>query len=145
MPDATPPVNRFRRGCSRSNDSLRFRHRPYAFDTSSVVPLRSSFCQSPDPVLPGPFPSVLTTLAFDQSRRRWFETCSCKPVPRGRPSSVKQLHTLGPFGPLRSWRTIVRIVDDVCPVLLALPLSAPVLQKPVHVQVGQQRAHYTAL
>ena len=24
MPDATPPVNRFRRGCSRSNDSLRF-------------------------------------------------------------------------------------------------------------------------
>src|ERR1017187_6449099 len=24
MPDAAPPVNRFRRGCSRSNDSLRF-------------------------------------------------------------------------------------------------------------------------
>src|ERR1700730_15365227 len=32
---------------------------------------------------------------------------------------------------------IVRIVDDVRPILLALPLSAPVLQKPVHVQVGQ--------
>ena len=99
MPDATPPVNRFRRGCSRSNDSLRFRHRPYAFDTSSVVPLRSSFCQSPDPVLPGPFPSALTTMAFDHSRGRWFGTCSCKPVPRGLPSSIKQLHTLGPPRP----------------------------------------------
>src|SRR5215467_11691478 len=69
----------------------RFRHRPYAFDTSSVVPLRSSSCQSPDLVLSRPFPPVLTTMAFDHSRRRWFETCSCKPIPRGRPSSVVQL------------------------------------------------------
>src|SRR5262245_61922843 len=66
---------------------------------SSVVPLRSSFCQSPDLVLPRPFPSVLTTVAFDQSRRRWFGTCSCQPVPRGLPSSIKQLHTLGPPRP----------------------------------------------
>src|SRR2546422_376898 len=92
-------VNRRRQSLSRSNDSLRFRHRPYAFDTSSVVPLRSSSCQSPDLVLPRPFPSVLTTMAFDHSRRRWFGTCSCQPVPRGRPSSIKQLHTLGPPRP----------------------------------------------
>src|ERR1019366_140357 len=39
----------------------RFRHHPYAFDMSSVVPLRSSSCQSPDLVLSRPFPSVLTT------------------------------------------------------------------------------------
>src|SRR5215470_16093674 len=77
----------------------RFRHRPYAFDTSSVVPLRSSSCQSPDLVLSRPFPSVLTTMAFDHSRRRWFGTCSCQPVPRGLPSSIKQLHTLGPPRP----------------------------------------------
>src|SRR5215831_11140726 len=77
----------------------RFRHRPYAFDTSSVVPLRSSSCQTPDLVLPRPFPSVLTTMAFDHSRRRWFGTCPCQPVPRGRPSSIKQLHTLGPPRP----------------------------------------------
>ena len=96
-----PPrsVNRLRRGSSRSNDSLRFRHRPYAFDMSSVVPLRSSSCQSPDLVLPRPFPSALTTMAFLHSRRRWFGTCSCKPVPRGVPSSIKQLHTLGPPRP----------------------------------------------
>src|ERR1039457_1952536 len=79
---------------------------------SSVVPLRSSFCQSPDLVLSRPFPSALTTMAFDHSRRRWFETCSCKPVPRGRPSSVEQLHTLSPFGPLRSWRTIVSMIKN---------------------------------
>src|SRR4029077_10664298 len=83
-------VNRLRQSSSRSNDSLRFRHRPYAFDTSIVVFLRSSSCLSPDLVLARPFPSALTTMAFDHSRRRWFGTCSCKPVPRGLPSSVEQ-------------------------------------------------------
>src|SRR5262250_36988 len=29
-------------------------------------------------------------MAFDHSRRRWFGTCSCKPIPRGLPSSVEQ-------------------------------------------------------
>jgi hypothetical protein len=61
----------------------RFRHRPYAFDTSTVVSLQSSSCLSPDLVLARPFPSALTTMAFDHSRRRWFGTCSCKPVPVG--------------------------------------------------------------
>src|SRR5215469_10027133 len=50
---------------------------------SSVVSSRSSSCQSPDLVLPRPFPSALTTMAFDHSRRRWFGTCSCQPVPVG--------------------------------------------------------------
>src|SRR6516225_5267144 len=39
-------------------------------------------------------PWLLTTAA-----RRWFGTCSCQPVPRGLPSSIKQLHTLGPPRP----------------------------------------------
>src|SRR5580700_4633721 len=42
---------------------------------------------------------MLTTMAFDHSRRRRFGTCSCQPVPRGLPSSIKQLHTLGPPRP----------------------------------------------
>ena len=92
-------VNRHRRNSSRDNDAPRFRHRPYAFDTSSVVSLQSSSCQSPDLVLPRPFPPALTTMAFDHSRQGWFGTCSCQPVPRGRPSSIKQLHTLGPPRP----------------------------------------------
>ena len=69
------------------------------FDTSPVVPLRSSSCLSPDPVNSEPFPSAFTTLVFGQSRRRWFGTCSCKPVPRGRPSSVKQLRISSAFRP----------------------------------------------
>jgi len=36
---------------------------------------------------------MLTTLTFDQRRRRWFGTCPCRPVPRGLPSSVVQLRT----------------------------------------------------
>src|SRR6266542_301963 len=108
---------------SRSNDSLRFRHRPYAFDTSSVVPLRSSSCQSPDLVLSRPFPSVLTTMAFNHSRRRWFGTCSYKPVPRDLPSSVKQLRTLEPYQSYvlvahsrrRTGRTCDRVVPVLCP------------------------------
>gem|GEM_PF-6117787 len=32
-------------------------------------------------------------MAFDHSRRRWFGICSCKPIPRGQPSSAKQLRT----------------------------------------------------
>src|SRR5712692_11406992 len=47
-------------------------------------------------------------MAFDHSRRRWFGTCPCRPVPRGLPSSVKQLRTTQPFGLSRSWRTLAR-------------------------------------
>src|SRR5262245_13690557 len=36
-------------------------------------------------------------MAFDHSRRRWFGVCSCKPTPRGLPSSVKQLRTSSAF------------------------------------------------
>ena len=74
-----------------------FGHRLDTFDTSSVIPLRSSSCLSPDPVISEPFPSALTTVAFGQSRRRWFGVCSCKPTPRGLPSSVKQLRTSSAF------------------------------------------------
>ena len=31
---------------------------------------------------------MLTTLALYQSSLRWFEACSCKPTPRGLPSSL---------------------------------------------------------
>src|SRR5262249_7815747 len=83
--------------------SYGFGHRLNTFDTSAVVPLRSSSCLSPDPVTPEPFPSAFTTVAFGQSRRSWFGACSCKPTPRGLPSSVKQWRTssaLRPFAVL---------------------------------------------
>src|SRR5947199_10826016 len=102
---------------------------------SSVVPLRSSSCQSPDLFLPRPFPSVLTTMAFDHSRRRWFGTCSCKPVPRGLPSSVKQLRTLGPLRPFvlvahsrrHTGRTCDPVVPTPCPTRRAGCSTAAVI------------------
>src|SRR5690242_7964024 len=79
--------------------SLRVRHHARVFHrteqchgNSNVVAL-----QSPDLVLPRRFPPALTTTAFARSRQWWFGTCSCKPVPRGPPSSIKQLHTSRPF------------------------------------------------
>ena len=40
-----------------------------------------------------PFPSTLTTRALYPRSLRRFETCSCKPVPRGPPSSLAQHRT----------------------------------------------------
>jgi hypothetical protein len=73
--------------------------------------LRSSSCRSPDLVVARPFPSAFTTIAFDYSRRRWFGTCSCKPVPRGLPSSVKQLRTTQRFLLSCSWHTFVALPE----------------------------------
>ncbi len=36
------------------------------------------------------FSVTLTTMALNHSSLRWFGTCSCKPVPRGPPSSLLQ-------------------------------------------------------
>ncbi len=51
-------------------------------------------------------------MAFVHSRRRWFGTCPCRPVPRGLPSSVKQLRTTQPFGLSHSWHTVVCEASD---------------------------------
>src|SRR5580698_5388828 len=114
---------------------------------SSVVPLRSSSCQSPDLVLPRPFPSVLTTMAFDHSRRRWFGTCSCKPVPEGHPPSVRQLHTSGPLRPLRSWRTIVRVADnnDLPARHFLTPCFHPKVKDVMQIQIRKQRRYHCSL
>ena len=40
-----------------------------------------------------PFTGTLTTTALDRSSFQRFGTCSCKPIPRGLPSSVVQLDT----------------------------------------------------
>src|ERR1017187_2152582 len=58
---------------------------------SSAVYLRSSSRPTPDKVIALPFPSTLTTMALDQCSLGRFETCSCKPVSRGLPSSPMKL------------------------------------------------------
>ena len=83
---------------------------------------------------------MLTTMAFDHCRRRWFGTCSCKPVPRGLPSSVEQLHTSRPLRPsLRSWRTIVGITAKAQPASLQFPIQR------IQVEIRQQRRQRPAL
>jgi hypothetical protein len=50
------------------------------------------------------FSPTLTTMAFDHSSLRWFEACSCKPTPRGPPSSSERLlGTLCSLNPVKFW------------------------------------------
>src|SRR5215471_2392453 len=100
MPDAAPPVNRYRRSLSRSNNNSA---------VLAIVYIQLSTLHQWFPCGPllachltwysKPFPSAFTTVAFAHSRRRWFGACSCKPTPRGLPSSVKQLRTSSAFRP----------------------------------------------
>ena len=59
----------------------------------------------------GTFSSTLTTMAFDHSSLRCFGACSCKPTPRGPPSSPVQ-----PRGALSpTYPNFVRLckIDDI--------------------------------
>jgi hypothetical protein len=55
-------------------------------------------------------------MAFGHSSLRWFEACSCKPAPRGPPSSSAQLRTLYTKcarGALRRWYTNSGKITDI--------------------------------
>ena len=74
-------------------------------------------------VLARPFPSVLTTMAFDHRRRRRFGTCPCRPV--------KQLRTTQPFSLSRSWRTFARhpgVIDHFAHAKLSVRISTGMRQ-----------------
>src|SRR5262249_10233144 len=81
---------------------------PYAFDTSSVVPLRSPFRFVPDTVTPCLLAGTLTTRALDPSRSRWFGACLRRPAPRGLPSSRTDM----------AWRTVINVADVTQPEML---------------------------
>lgn len=104
MPDAAQAVDRFPLDLSWNLISLQFWHRPFPFDTSEVVRLRSSPWSSPDMVFCHAFSLTLTTLALYQCSSRWFEASSCKTASRDLPSSLAQ-----PRGALISgiWGTIL--------------------------------------
>jgi hypothetical protein len=81
MPDAAPPVNRSRQSLSRShNQSAVLTSSEVVFDTSTVVPLQSSSCLTPNPVKAEPFPSALTTMASQPQPPEG----GLKPAPVGR-------------------------------------------------------------
>jgi hypothetical protein len=80
MPDVAQAGCRLLLDLSRSNDSSRFRHHPYAFDTFPVVHSLRLPATSPDAVFAAPFPSTLTTPALDRSSSWWFGACLCRPA-----------------------------------------------------------------
>src|SRR5229473_2955105 len=49
------------------------------------------------------------------------------------------------LGPLRSWRTIISIVDNLGLVSLTPSSDPPILEKTVHVQVREQGTDHSAL
>ena len=89
MPGAAQPSCRLPLDLSRVNDSPRFRHRPYAFDTLPVV----HTLRLPAPYLTRSSRAVsvtLTTSALDRGSARRFEASPCRAAPRGLPSSLMQ-------------------------------------------------------
>ena len=75
----------------------------HAFDTSSVVRLRSSPNFSPDRIFVLPFPVTLITLTLNQRNSRWFDNYYWKSSPKGHPSSFLQLRKKTLF---LSWHTV---------------------------------------
>jgi hypothetical protein len=94
MPDAAQTINRHPLGLSYRPPSIR------SFDAISDIstPHQWFACAHLlDPYLARSchaFPLTLTTTALYRCSLRWFEACSCKPAPRGLPSSSLQLTTL---------------------------------------------------
>jgi hypothetical protein len=103
MPSTTQAVSRFPLDLSRSTArssvlmlTLQFRH---LISGSLTLVFLIHTCRD----LCLDFSSTLTTMALYQCSLRWFEACSCKPAPKGLPSSFVQLRTL--YIKVRSWRT----------------------------------------
>src|SRR4030095_15144533 len=107
MPDAAPPVSRYRRSLSRSSYKLRFwTSSKVRFDTSTVVPLRSSSCRSPDPVIPGLFLPRSRPCLLDKAAEGGLEPAPASPFRGADPHQLNSCAPPQPFGRLLcSWHT----------------------------------------
>ena len=139
MPGAAQPSCRLPLDLSRVNDSPRFRHRPYAFDTLPVV----HTLRLPAPYLTRSSRAVsvtLTTSALDRGSARRFEA---SPMPGGSegPALIPRAAWLqlgGHLGLLSapSWRTVSRPGESHPRALAELYVNvsahtAPIIQPPV--------------
>jgi hypothetical protein len=71
------------------------------------------------------FSSTLTTMALYHSSLRWFEARSCKPAPRGLPSSSVQLHTSQSYiHRVCPWHTVVGVTYKLVAGVGQLPVHA---------------------
>src|SRR6516165_7747919 len=101
-PDSNQAILRTPPGLTTSS---RFRHRPYAFDTSSAVCSRSSLCTAPDGIQFRLFPP--------RSPQRLLTNAACgglKPAPDRRLRGARP-HLLRSIAPplVRSWRTVIGV------------------------------------
>ena len=107
----------------------------HAFDTSSVVRLRSSSNLTPDRIFVLPFPVTLTTLTLNQRSSRRFGNYFWKSSPEGPPPSFLQLRakpscshgTPPPCVRLRTGRFIAIINNGTSPIVLQSRLNLAIL------------------
>src|SRR5450631_3556932 len=116
---------------------LSTRHQWFPFGPLSVSHLIWFF---PDLFLPRSRPWLLTTAAGG----------GLEPAPASRlrgafPHQSSSYTHWALLGPLRSWRTIIGVVDHLGSENPTPPGDPPVLQKTVHIQVGEQGANHTTL
>src|SRR5215831_6120629 len=114
MPDATPPVSGIVGVDPVVTTSYGFGHRLITFDTSSVVPLQSSSCLSPDLVFPGLFLPRSRPWLLAKAAEGGLEPA---PASRFRGADPHQLNSCAPPQPfgrlLCSWHTITAIPVDL--------------------------------
>src|SRR5262245_22167593 len=112
MPDAAPPVSRYRRSLSHSSYKAAVLDIFYNVSTSSVVPLQSSSCLSPDPVTPGLFLPRSRPCLLDKAAEGGLEPA---PASRFRGADPHQLNSCAPPRPfgrlLCSWHTVTAISE----------------------------------
>src|SRR6516164_4789792 len=131
-PDSNQAILRTPPGLTTSS---RFRHRPYAFDTSSAVCSRSSLCTAPDGIQFRLFPP--------RSPQRLLTNAACgglKPAPDRRLRGARP-HLLRSIAPplVRSWRTVVGVAHVPHPsqfVLGTQPLTEPPTAMSIDRSVG---------
>src|SRR5580658_4610185 len=108
---------------------------------SSVVPLRSSSCQSPDLVLPRPFPLCSRPGLLTKAAEGGLEPAPASRFRGADPHRSSSYTHWTLLGPLRSWRTIVGVADYNHVALrdFLSPYLRPQVEHMVQVHVGEQR------
>ena len=82
------------------------RHLRFRFDTSPVVPLRSSSCLSPDPVIPGLFLPRSRPCLLDKAAEGGLEPAPASRLRGAYPHQLNSCAPPQPFGCLLcSWHT----------------------------------------
>jgi hypothetical protein len=162
MPDVAQASCRLLLDWSRSNDSSRFRHRPYAFDTFPAVHSLRLPKTSPDAVMPRLFQRRSPPRLLAEAARGGLE-----PVPADRPEGptlipcAARLRSVdhSDLLPAPSWRTVVGVPHEAARRVSLLAgvrrasacrdvLLPGALKVPIHlrqIDVGEERRRDAAL